>query len=64
MADERSGYTHDASDRKLDKSAEAASDATHEHALHASARDVEHHDNDVDDNVADAGSGASAKRKS
>ena len=102
MAEERSGYKHDASDRKLDKSAEAASDATHEHALHASgaghdpnvskhddvgkdrlfegreqhdeaeknsektrlARDVEHHDHDVDDNVTDAGSGASAKRKS
>jgi hypothetical protein len=102
MAEERSGYKHDASDKKLDKSAEAASNAENEHAKHASgaghdpdvakhddagkdrlfegrqqhdeaeknsektrlARDVEHHDHAVDENVADAGSGASAKRKS
>ena len=64
MAEERSGYKHDASDKKLDKSGDTASDAANEHAKHASARDVEHHDHDVDDNVADAGSGASAKRKS
>jgi hypothetical protein len=102
MAEERSGYKHDASDKKLDKSAEAAADTVSEHAKHASgaghdpdvakhddagkdrlfegrqqhdeaeknsektrlARDVEHHGHDVDDSVADAGSGANAKRKS
>ncbi len=31
MAEERSGYKHDASDRKLDKSAEAANDAGQTH---------------------------------
>jgi hypothetical protein len=87
MAEERSGYKHDASDKKLDKSAEAASNAENEHAKHASgaghdpdvegrqqhdeaeknsektrlARDVEHHDHAVDENVADAGSGARRK---
>ncbi|MEO7522180.1 MAG: hypothetical protein ABIW79_10215 [Gemmatimonas sp.] len=102
MTEERTGYKHDASDRKLDKSAEAASDTANEQAKQASgaghdpdvgkhddagkdrlfegreqhddaeknsektrlARDVEHHDHNVDDNIADAGSGASAKRKS
>ncbi|MEO8622119.1 MAG: hypothetical protein ABI625_13700 [bacterium] len=103
MTEERSGYKHDASDRKLDKSAEAASDAATEHANHARAghdpdvakhddagkdrlfegrqqhdeaeknsektrlaRDIDHHDHDhdVDDTAADAGSSASAKRKS
>jgi hypothetical protein len=48
MAEERSGYKHDASDRKLDKSAEAASDAALEHAKHASGAghdpDVSKHD--------------------
>ena len=48
MAEERSGYKHDASDRKLDKSAEAASDAANEHAKHASGAghdpDVSKHD--------------------
>ena len=104
MAEERSGYKHNASDRKLDQSAEAANDAAEAHdAQHASgaghdpaeiakhddagkdrlfegrqqhdeaeknsektrlARDVQRHDHKVDDDVADAGSGASAKRKS
>ena len=104
MAEERSGYKHDASDRKLDKSAEAANDAGQTHdTQHSSgaghdpaeiakhddlgkdrlfegrqqhdeaeknsektrlARDVQRHDHTVDDDVADAGSGANAKRKS
>ncbi len=104
MSEERSGYKHDASDRKLDKSAEAANDAGQTHdTQHSSgaghdpaeiakhddagkdrlfevrqqhdeaeknsektrlAKDVQHHDHTVDDDVADAGSGASAKRKS
>lgn len=104
MSEERSGYKHDASDRKLDKSAEAANDAGQTHdTQHSSgaghdpaeiakhddagkdrlfegrqqhdeaeknsektrlAKDVQRHDHTVDDDVADAGSGASAKRKS
>jgi len=104
MAEGSSGYKHDASDRKLDQSAEAANDAAEAHdAQHASgaghdpaeiakhddagkdrlfegrqqhdeaeknsektrlARDIQHHKHTVDDDVADAGSGASAKRKS
>lgn len=104
MADERSGYKHDASDRKLDQSAEAANDAggargkqhasgpghdpaeirkhddtgkdrlfegrqQHDEAEKNSekgrlAKDVARHDHDVDDDVADSGTGASAKRKS
>ena len=43
MAEER-GYKHDASDKKLDKAAEAASDAANEHAKHASGAG---HDPDV-----------------
>ena len=104
MAEERSGYKHDSSDRKLDQSAEAANDTGHTHdTQHSSgvghdpieiakhddagkdrlfegrqqddeaeknsektrlARDVQPHDHTVDDHVADAGSAASAKRKS
>jgi hypothetical protein len=104
MSQERKGYKHDASDRKLDESAEVAdeSDRTsdtqrssgprydpaeirqhddvgkdrlfegrqqHDEAEKNSektrlARDVERHDHPVDDDVADSGSGASAKRKS
>ena len=104
MAEERSGYKHDASDRKLDKSAEAANDAGQTHdTQHSSgaghdpaqiakhddagkdrlfegrqqhdeaeknseksrlAKDVQRHDHTSDDDVADSGSGASAKRKS
>jgi len=105
MAEERSGYKHDASDRKLDQSAEAANEAGRKKAdaQHSSgpghdpdeirkhddvgkdrlfegrqqhddaeknsektrlARDVARHDHLVDDDAADAGTGASAKRKS
>ena len=101
MAEDRSGYKHDASDRKLDRTAEAADEASdaqlssgpghdpdeirkhddagkdrlfegrqqHDEAEKNSeksrlARDVARHDHQVDDNVADAGAGASAKRKS
>lgn len=104
MAEERSGYKHDASDRKLDQSAEAANDAGQTHdTQHSSgaghdpveiakhddagkdrlfegrqqhdeaeknsektrlARDVQRHDHTMDDDAADAGSAASAKRKS
>ncbi len=101
MADER-GYKHDASDKALDRVAEAekpdksldkeASGPGHDPAeikkhddlgkdrlfegrqQHDDAeknsektrlaRDVARHDHPVDDDVADAGSGASAKRKS
>lgn len=104
MAEERSGYKHDASDRKLDRAAAAAnesgkpSDAPHsagpghdpeEIRKHDDAgkdrlfegrqqhddaeknseksrlaKDVARHNHPVDDDVADAGSGAGAKRKS
>lgn len=104
MAEERSGYKHGASDRKLDQSAEAANDAGQTHDIqHSSglghdpgeiakhddagkdrlfegrqqhdeaeknsektrlARDVQRHDHAVGDDAADAGSAASAKRKS
>ena len=104
MAEERSGYKHDASDRKLDKSAEAANDGgqtsdtqhssgpghdaekirkhddagkdrlfegreQHDDAEKNSektrlAKDVARHDHDVDKDVADSGTGPSAKRKS
>ena len=104
MAEERSGYKHDSSDRKLDQSAEAANDAGQTHdTQHSSgaghdpakiakhddagkdrlfegrqqhdeaeknseksrlAKDVQRHDHPVDGDVADSGSGASAKRKS
>ena len=104
MAEERSGYKHDASDRKLDQSADAANEAggaaesqkssgpghdpdeirkhddvgkdrlfegrqQHDEAEKNSektrlARDVARHDHPVDDDVADAGTSASAKRKS
>ena len=104
MAKDRSGYKHDASDRKLDQAAEAASETSqaadkqhssgpghdpaeirkhddagkdrlfegrqqHDEAEKNSekgrlAKDVARHDHDVDDDVADAGTGASAKRKS
>jgi hypothetical protein len=104
MARERSGYKHDASDRKLDQSADAANEAggdagsqkssgpghdpdeirkhddvgkdrlfegrqQHDDAEKNSektrlAKDVARHDHEVDDDVADAGTGASAKRKS
>lgn len=103
MTDERSGYKHDASDKKLDQSAEAANDGggtsdtqhssgprhdpakirqhddtgkdrlfegrqQHDDAEKASektrlARDVDRHDHSVDEDVADSGSQASAKRK-
>lgn len=103
MSEERSGYKHDASDRKLDQSAEAAnesgqSDGTmdssgaghdpqeiakhndagkdrlfegreqHDEAEKNSeksrlAKDVAEHHHGVDDDIADAGSDASAKRK-
>ena len=104
MAREPSGYKHDASDRKLDQAAEAASEAKQAtDAQHAAgpghdpdeirkhddvgkdrlfedrqqhdeaeknseksrlAKDVARHDHPVDDDVADAGTGTSAKRKS
>ena len=104
MAEERSGYKHDASDRKLDQSAEAANEASQAHdTQHSSgaghdpaeiakhddlgkdrlfegrqqhdeaeknsektrlARDIQRHDHNVDEDVTDAGSGASANRKS
>ena len=45
MAEERSGYQHDASDRKLDQSAEAANDAAELHdAQHSSGAG---HDPDI-----------------
>ena len=104
MADERTGYKHDSSDRKLDQSAESANESgqgrdtqhsagpghdpaeirkhddtgkdrlfegreQHDEAEKNSeksrlAKDVARHDHQVDDDVADAGTGASAKRKS
>ena len=104
MANDSSGYKHNASDRKLDQAAEAeketaaASDSKqasapshdpaeirkhddvgkdrlfegrqqHDEAEKNSektrlARDVARHDHPSDDDVADAGSGPSAKRKS
>ncbi len=104
MTEERSGYKHSSSDRKLDQSAEAANDAGQTHdTQHSSgaghdpakiakhddsgkdrlfegrqqhddaeknseksrlAKDVQRHDHPVDDDVADAGSGPSAKRNS
>ena len=104
MANDRSGYKHDASDRKLDHSAEAASETSeatdrkhssgpghdpdeirkhddagkdrlfegrqqHDEAEKNSekgrlAKDVARHDHGVDDDTADTGTGASAKRKS
>ncbi len=104
MSQERSGYKHDASDKKLDQSAEPANDGggtsdtqhssgplhdpekirqhddlgkdrlfegreQHDDAEKNSeksrlAKDVARHDHPVDDDEADAGSPASAKRKS
>ena len=104
MAKEPSGYKHDASDRKLEQAADAASEAgqatdkqrasgpghdpaeirkhddagkdrlfegrqQHDEAEKNSektrlAKDVARHDHEVDDDVADAGTSASAKRKS
>jgi hypothetical protein len=104
VAGEPSSYKHDASDRKLDQSAEASNDGggtadtQHSSGVHHDpekirrhdddgkdrlfedrqqhdeaeknsektrlARDVERHDHDVDDDVADSGAGAGAKRKS
>ncbi len=104
MADERSGYKHSSSDKKLDQSAEAANDAAessgaqqgsgpghdpeeiskhndagkdrlfegrqqHDDAEKNSeksrlAKDVAKHHHPVDEDVADSGTGASAKRKS
>ena len=104
MADERSGYKHDASDKKLDQAAEGANDGggtsdtqhsagvrhdpdkirqhdddgkdrlfegrqQHDEAEKNSEKtrlekDVARHHHPVDDDVADSGSGASAKRKS
>lgn len=104
MPKKSTGYKHDASDRKLDQSAEAANESgrtsdtrhssgaghdpneirkhddagkdrlfegrqQHDDAEKNSektrlARDVARHDHPVDDDVVDAGSGASAKRKS
>jgi hypothetical protein len=104
MAEESTGYKHDASDRKLDEAAEAANESEpatdtqrsagprhdpakirqhddvgkdrlfeerqqHDEAEKNSektrlAKDVARHDHVVDDDVADAGSRASAKRES
>jgi hypothetical protein len=99
MADERSGYKHDGSDKKLDEAAGAegarAQNASgpghdpaeirkhddpgkdrlfegreqHDEAEKNSekgrlAKDVARHDHDVDEQVADSGTGPSAKRKS
>lgn len=104
MADDSSGYKHDASDKKLDQAAEAAKETAatsdsrrssgpghdpaeiskhddagkdrlfegrqqHDDAEKNSektrlARDVARHDHPSDDDVADAGTGPSAKRKS
>ena len=104
MSAERTGYKHDASDRKLDQSAEAANESgptsdtqhssgprhdaaeirkhddvgkdrlfegrqQHDDAEKNSektrlAKDVARHDHPVDDDVADSGTGPSAKRKS
>jgi hypothetical protein len=103
MAEERTGYKHDASDRKLDQAAEAANESQgrdtqqssgprydpaeirehddvgkdrlfegrqqHDDAEKNSektrlAKDVDRHNHPVDDDIADAGSKASAKRKS
>jgi hypothetical protein len=104
MADKGSGYTHEASDKKLDKSADSANETQQTHDTQHSAggghdpaetakhddagkdrlfegrqqhdeaeknsektrlaKDVAHHHHPVDDDIADAGSGASAKRKS
>lgn len=104
MAEKSTGYKHDASDRKLDQSAEAANEALpasdtkqsfgprhdpakirqhddvgkdrlfedrqqHDDAEKNSektrlAKDVARHEHAVDDDVADAGTRASAKRKS
>jgi hypothetical protein len=49
MADERTGYKHDASDKKLDKSAEAAETqetaaASHEHEGHHDPDKIRKHD--------------------
>jgi hypothetical protein len=102
MADEKTGYKHNASDKALDRSAEAAS-ATAETEMHSAgpeydpaeirkhddagkdrlfegrqqhdeaeknsektrlAKDVAHHHHHTDEDVADSGTGASAKRKS
>jgi hypothetical protein len=100
MAEDRTGYKHDASDKKLDHSADAANQAAeskqgagpthdpskirkhddtgkdrlfegreqHDEADKNSeknrlARDVDRHDHEVDDDVADAGTKPSAKRK-
>ena len=104
MAEDRTGYKHDASDRKLDESAEATSprgnasdtrqssgprhdpaeirkhddvgkdrlfedrqqhdDAEKNSEKTRLAKDVARHDHPVDDDIANAGSKASAKRKS
>ncbi len=104
MAEERSGYKHSASDKKLDHAAEAENEAgqtagskqasgpghdpaeirkhddegkdrlfegrqQHDEAEKNSeksrlAKDVAKHDHSVDEDVADSGSGPSAKRKS
>lgn len=104
MAEERSGYRHDGSDRKLTQSADAEAQSAKAADSHESAgpghdadkirkhddagkdrlfegrqqhddaeknsekarlaRDVARHDHPVDDDATDAGTGASAKRKS
>ena len=103
MAKNSSGHKHDASDKKLDQSAQAAndggqtSDTQHSSGSHDPAkirkhddkgkdrlfedrqqhdeaeknsektrlaRDVDRHDHAVDDDIADSGTSASAKRKS
>ncbi len=104
MAEKGTGYKHDASDRKLDESAEAANETgptsdtqhssgprhdparirqhddvgkdrlfegrqQHDDAEKNSektrlAKDVDRHEHTVDDDVSDAGTRASAKRKS
>lgn len=60
MAEDRSGYRHDGSDRKLAKSAAAEKNSEKTRL----ARDVERHDHPGDDDATDAGTGGSAKRKS
>jgi hypothetical protein len=73
MADERSGNQHDPAEiRKHDDTGKDRlfeGRQQHDEAEKNSektrlARDVGRHGHDVDDDVADAGSGASAKRKS
>ena len=70
MAEERSGYKHDASDRKLDQSAESANEAGQGHDTgHSSSTGHEHETaaiigDTTDDGVDNAGAGSGAKKKS